>query len=39
MDFLFNSISNVLERVAGGASTFCILMFFEPEMPESLREE
>lgn len=39
MDFVFNSISSMLEKIAGGASTFCVFMFFEPEMPESLREE
>lgn len=39
MDFIFNSISNMLNSVAGSASTFCLLMFFEPEMPESLKEE
>lgn len=39
MDFLANAVSNLVEKVAGGASTFCIFIFFEPEVPKSLREE
>lgn len=39
MDFLFNAISNVISNVSQGASTFCMLVFFEPEVPKSLREE
>jgi cyclic lactone autoinducer peptide len=39
MDFLFNAISNVITSISQGASTFCVLMFFEPEVPKSLREE
>ena len=39
MDLLFNAISNAITSVSEGASTFCIMMFFEPEVPKSLREE
>lgn len=39
MDFLFNAVSNLVETVANGASTFCLIVFYEPEVPESLREE
>lgn len=39
MEFLFNSVSDLLTKVAEGASTFCAFMFFEAEVPESLREE
>lgn len=35
MDFLFN----LLEKIAGGQSTLCGYVFFEAEVPESLREE
>lgn len=39
MDFLLNSVSDLVTKIAGGASTFCVMIFFEPEMPKSLREE
>ncbi len=39
MNFLFNSLSELLRGVAEGASTYCALLFFEPEMPKSLRDE
>lgn len=39
METLFNTVSDLLNKVAGGASTFCVFMFFEPEVPKSLREE
>lgn len=39
MDFLLNSVSDLLSKVAEGASTFCVMLFFEPEVPKSLREE
>lgn len=39
MNFLFNAVSDMLSKVAGGASTFCMIMFYEPEVPKSLREE
>lgn len=39
MDNLLNSVSDLLTKIAGGASTFCVFMFFEPEVPASLREE
>lgn len=35
MDFLFEFFT----KVAGGASTLCGYIFFEAEVPESLREE
>ncbi len=39
MNFLFDTISNMISSVSQGASTFCVLVFFEPEVPKSLREE
>ncbi|MEF9992583.1 MAG: cyclic lactone autoinducer peptide [Romboutsia sp.] len=39
MDFLINAVANMAQTVANGVSTYCILLFFEPELPESLREE
>ena len=39
MDFLFNVLSNAISNVSQGASTFCVMVFFEPEVPKSLREE
>lgn len=39
MEFLFNSLSNLLTSIGGQASTYCALVFFEPEVPKSLREE
>jgi cyclic lactone autoinducer peptide len=39
MDFLFNSLSELLTKIGVGASTFCMLVFYEPEVPKSLREE
>ncbi|MGL4913332.1 MAG: cyclic lactone autoinducer peptide [Romboutsia sp.] len=39
MDFLFNSVSDLLTRISEGASTYCAFVFYEPEVPKSLREE
>lgn len=39
MDFLFNAISTLAENIANGVSTYCMIVFYEPEVPESLREE
>lgn len=39
MEFLFNSVSDLLTKAAEGASTFCSFIFFEAEVPDSLREE
>lgn len=39
MNFLFNALAELISVVAKGASTHCALVFFEPEIPKSLREE
>ncbi|MGL5694688.1 MAG: cyclic lactone autoinducer peptide [Peptostreptococcaceae bacterium] len=39
MNFLLNSVADLLSNLASGASTYCGFIFFEPEMPKSLREE
>ena len=39
MNFLFNSISELLIGIAQEAATYCMFIFFEPEKPKSLREE
>ncbi|HSQ88045.1 cyclic lactone autoinducer peptide [Romboutsia sp.] len=39
MDFLFNMASELLSKIGTGASTFCAFVFYEPEVPKSLREE
>ncbi len=39
MNFLLDSLSNLLTNIGQGASTYCALVFFEPEVPKSLREE
>ena len=39
MNFLFNSISELLIGIAQEAATDCMFIFFEPEIPKSLREE
>ena len=39
MNFLFNSISELLIGIAQEAATYCMFIFFEPEIPKSLREE
>jgi cyclic lactone autoinducer peptide len=39
MNFLFESISNVVTNISMGASVCCALLFFESEVPKSLREE
>lgn len=39
MDFLFNAVSALAENIANGVSTYCMIVFYEPEVPESLREE
>lgn len=39
MNFLWNLISDFTTNVGGSASTYCSFIFFEPEVPKSLREE
>lgn len=39
MNFIANFLSDFLTNVASGASTFCGFIFFEQEVPKSLREE
>ncbi|GAA0707680.1 hypothetical protein GCM10008904_17100 [Paraclostridium ghonii] len=39
MNFLSNLFSDFIMNLGSGASTMCSLIFFEPEMPKSLREE
>ena len=39
MNCLFDSIAEMISNLASGVSTYCSLIFFEPEMPKSLREE
>jgi cyclic lactone autoinducer peptide len=39
MEFLFNAASELLAKIGTGASTFCVFVFYEPEVPKSLREE
>lgn len=39
MNFLANFFSNFMVNLGGSASTMCTMIFFEPEMPKSLREE
>lgn len=39
MESLLNSVASLISNIAGGASTFCMMMFYEPEVPKSLREE
>ena len=39
MNLLFNYLSELLTGIAQGASTYCAFIFFEPEMPKSLRED
>ena len=39
MNFLFNSISELLIGIAHEAATYCMFIIFEPEIPKSLREE
>lgn len=39
MNFLFNGLSELITNIANGAATCCAFLFFEPEIPESLREE
>ena len=39
MNFVFNALSELLTSVANGAVTCCAFIFFEPEIPEALREE
>ena len=36
---IFNSISELLIGIAQEAATYCMFIFFEPEIPKSLREE
>ena len=30
---------NFFNKIAHGSSTYCMALFFEPEVPKSLREE
>ena len=39
MNFLFNYLSELLTGIAQGTSAYCAMLFFEPKMPKSLREE
>lgn len=39
MNFLWNLVSNLTTGIGKGASTKCSIIFFEAEVPESLREE
>ncbi|GAA0100059.1 MULTISPECIES: cyclic lactone autoinducer peptide [Paraclostridium] len=39
MNFLANLFSDFAVNLGNGASTMCAMVFFEPEMPKSLREE
>lgn len=39
MNFLWNLISDFTTGIGNGASTMCAFLFFEPDVPESLREE
>ena len=39
MQFLWNLISDVTTSIGSNASTRCSFIFFEPEIPESLKEE
>ncbi|MDU4935039.1 MAG: cyclic lactone autoinducer peptide [Peptostreptococcaceae bacterium] len=39
MNFLFESIAEFISNLASGTSTYCSFVFYEPEMPKSLREE
>lgn len=39
MNFLFDVAYELLTKIGTGASTFCMLVFYEPEVPKSLREE
>lgn len=33
------TLANLFTKVAKNASTYCLFIFFEPEVPKSLREE
>ncbi|SCI04282.1 MULTISPECIES: cyclic lactone autoinducer peptide [unclassified Romboutsia] len=39
MNSLFDSIAGFISNLASSASTYCMFVFFEPEVPKSLREE
>ncbi|GAA0091558.1 MAG: cyclic lactone autoinducer peptide [Paraclostridium sp.] len=39
MNFLANLFSDFAMNLGNSASTMCTMVFFEPEMPKSLREE
>ncbi|EQK43877.1 cyclic lactone autoinducer peptide family protein [[Clostridium] bifermentans ATCC 638] len=39
MNFLANLFSDFAMNLGNSASTMCTFVFFEPEMPKSLREE
>jgi cyclic lactone autoinducer peptide len=39
MNFLANLFSDFAQSLGNGASTMCSIVFFEPEMPKSMREE
>lgn len=39
MNFIFDSIAEFISNLASNASTYCAFIFFEKEVPKSLREE
>lgn len=39
MNFLWNLLSDLTSAIGSGSATKCAFIFFEPEVPKSLREE
>ena len=39
MNFLFDSIAEMISNLASGVSTNCAQIYFEPQKTKSLREE
>lgn len=39
MNFIYSLITNMTTSVANDISNRCMFLFFEPEVPKSLREE
>lgn len=39
MNFLMDLFSDFAISIGNGASTMCTMVFYEPEMPKSMREE
>lgn len=39
MDFIFETVSSFLSNLASGVAPACSFVFFEAEVPNSLREE